>query len=357
MHRTAIVIVAAFAVVLSVWACERDGPDRGGRTYFMGFSALPPGTDASQQLPTLTMSAAHSDAGLIQLSIPWTVLLGGTSAPTEVRTVRLPLVQYYRGTGRVIVVALDVTDGLDRSAEAPELITLGRSITEPAIQQVYREYVAAVDSILHPEYISLAAETNLVRAIAPPALYSAVVTMVNAAAGDLLAASTAARLMVSVQVEVAWGALAGGGTFVGVAQDRTDFPFLDAMGLSSYPYLAGFADPEDLPDDYYSRIVATDQVPVVVLEGGWPSINLSPTIQSSPEEQARYIHRQSELLDQAGAAGVMQITFTDLATSEFPPPLDTGLLPFARLGLVDTVLAAKPALAAWDSVYRRRFRP
>ena len=95
----------------------------------------------------------------------------------------------------------------------------------------------------------------------------------------------------------------------------------------------------------------------MVLEGGWPSTNLGPAIQSSPEEQARYIHRQSELLDQAGAAGLLQITFTDLALSTFPPPLDTGLAPFAWLGLVDTVLADKPALASWDSVYRRRYRP
>jgi hypothetical protein len=33
------------------------------------------------------------------------------------------------------------------------------------------------------------------------------------------------------------------------------------------------------------------------------------------------------------------------------------LLPFLRLGLVDTLLAPKPALAAWDSLFARRFQP
>jgi hypothetical protein len=216
--------------------------------------------------------------------------------------------------------------------------------------------VAAVDSILHPEYMSLAAETNLVRAIAPGSVYSAVVTMVNDAAAALAVAGTSAHLMTSVQVETAWGALGGGGTYVGIDQDRTDFPFLDALGLSSYPYLAGYEDPDDVPDNYYSRLVETDPIPVVVLEGGWPSKSVG-AITSSLAEQAHYIARQAALLDEAGAAGLMQITFTDLATSLFPSPTNTGLIPFAYNGLVDTVLAAKPALAVWDSVLAERYRP
>ncbi len=98
-------------------------------------------------------------------------------------------------------------------------------------------------------------------------------------------------------------------------------------------------------------------LPEVVLEGGWPSKNISPTNTSTPAEQARYIARQATLLDNAGAAGVMQITFTDLALSAFPPPTNTALVPFAYLGLVDTVLAPKSALTTWDSVFAVRYRP
>ena len=73
------------------------------------------------------------------------MLLGGISAAEEVRVVRLPLANYYRGVGQPITVALDVTDGLNRSQESPELIAAGRSISEPAIQQLYRDYVSALD--------------------------------------------------------------------------------------------------------------------------------------------------------------------------------------------------------------------
>jgi hypothetical protein len=124
--------------------------------------------------------------------------------------VRLPLVDYYRGVGQPITVALDVTDGLNRAQESPELIAAGRSITDTAIQRLYREYVNAVDTILHPEFLSLAAETNLIRFTAPGPVYAAVVTMAGDAASDLRARGTSSKLLVSVQVEAAWGGLQGG---------------------------------------------------------------------------------------------------------------------------------------------------
>lgn len=111
----------------SVAACGSDssGPTVPARTYRMGFSAIPPRPDTALVLPTLALATRHSDAGLVQLSIPWTALLGGTPAAVEVRVVRLPLANYYRGVGQPITVALDVTDGLNRAQESPELIALG----------------------------------------------------------------------------------------------------------------------------------------------------------------------------------------------------------------------------------------
>jgi hypothetical protein len=50
---------------------------------------------------------------------------------------------------------------------------------------------------------SLAAETNLVRAAAPPALYAALVRTADDAAADLRAAGVSATLLHSVQVETA----------------------------------------------------------------------------------------------------------------------------------------------------------
>jgi hypothetical protein len=322
----------------------------------MGFSAIPPRVDTTLLFQTLTLSSAHSDAGLIQLTVPWAVLLADTAAAVEVRTVRLPLVNYYRGSGHKVVVALDVTDGLNRAAEAPELVAAGRSITDTAVQRRYREYVAAVDSILMPDYLSLAAETNLIRLAAPAPVYAAVVTMVNAAAAERANAGSTTPLLISVQVETAWGRLQGGTTYLGIDQDRLDFPFLHALGLSSYPYLGGFPDPDSIPLNYYSRLTLGAPLPLLVLEGGWPSVPAGGLI-STPAMQSRYIVRQSEVLDAARAVALFQITFTDLDIGALPQPVDSSLVPFAHLGLVDSVLSPKPALAAWDSVLERPYRP
>lgn len=193
------------ALLLVACGSDPSGAAPPTRSYHMGFSAFPPRPDTTLVLPTLTLATHHSDAGLVQLSIPWQVLLDGVSAAEEVPTVRLPLANYYRAVGQPITVALDVTDGLNRAQESPELIAAGLSITEPPVQELYRRYVNAVDTILRPEYLSLAAETNPIRLAAPAPVYSAIVAMAGAAAGDLRARGTSSRLLVSVQVETAWG--------------------------------------------------------------------------------------------------------------------------------------------------------
>jgi hypothetical protein len=70
--------------------------------------------------------------------------------------------------------------------------------------------------------------------------------------------------------------------------------------------------------------------------------------------QAAYLKRQAQLLEQAGAIGVFQLTFADLDLSTFPKPVPTILPLFATLGLVDAELRPKPALRAWDEIYSAR---
>ena len=327
----------------------------GTRTYRMGFSAIPPSADQTKVLANLDMWGKRADAAIMHVDVQWAAMLAGNSATVAARANALDLANYYRAHNLPIVLMLDVTNGLARDQEAPELVAAGRSITEPAIQQLYRDYVVAINDVVRPTYIGLAAETNLIRAAAPKAVYDAVVKMTNAAAGDLRTRGVTTPLYVSVQVETAWGRLAGGGpsTYVGVDRDLADFPFLGALGLSSYPYLAGFATPEDIPTDYYSRIPGSRTLPLMVVEGGWTSGSIG-TFQSSQAIQARYIHRQSEVLDAANAAAVFQLTFTDLDLTGTPLPPGSILPLFAALGMVDAQLKPKAALAVWDSLYALR---
>jgi hypothetical protein len=327
------------------------------RTYRLGFSATPPRLTIQSVLQTIEAWRPHADVAQITQSVPWRALLADTSAAELVRRDLKELAALYHSRGLPLIIQIDVTDGLAREREAPDLVALGRSIAEPAVQQRYREYLAAVDSILHPEYIGLAMETNLVRAIAPPSVYAAVVTMAAGGENTLVAQSSVAKRFISVQAETAWGRLPNVGHFVGIDTDRADFPFITALGLSSYPFLAGFANPSDVPVDYYARLgeSSTVKLPMLIVEGGWSSGSVTG-VTSSPEKQALWIKREMELADRAALVAVTQISFTDLDLSTYPVPPGSILPLFAQLGLVDVDFHPKAALAEWDRALARPLR-
>ena len=158
-------------------------------------------------------------------------------------------------------------------------------------------------------------------------------------------------MLISVQAETAWGVLAGPGAYEGVETDFQDFPFMQTLGLSSYPYFS-YDQPEDMPDDYYSRLLNGRSIPAMVCEGGWTSASVTG-ISSSPEQQARYITRHADLLDSIDAAAIVQTLFADIDIASLTnPPANLPL--FISIGLMDKDFTAKPALTAWDGSYARR---
>ncbi len=351
-------MVAAAAVLLGA-ACKNDttgvDPNAPTRGFRMGFSGFPPRFDAASVLAVINHWSPRADAAILHISVPWQGLLAGFSADTAVRALVLPTAQIYRSKNFQLFITIDVTDGLNRTAEAPELIALRRSITEPAIQALYRQFAVAVARIVQPNYLGLAAETNLIRLAAPRPVYDAVVRMANDAASDLQRANLSTATFVSVQVEAAWGRFQGTNQFIGVEDDFRDFPFMRALGLSSYPYIV-FPDPSNLPDDYFSRIPNGRTLPIMVVEGGWTSGAVG-SIQSSPAKQAQYVSRHAQLLERANAIAWLQLTYTDLDMSAFPPqPPGSSLALFTQLGFVDTQLRPKAALATWDSLFARTLR-
>lgn len=320
------------------------------RTYAMGFSALPSRLTIESVLAGWAVWSLRSDAAIFHITPPWGALLAGADVDSLVAQEHAPLARLYRDRGMMVTVMLDATNGLNRQAEAESLVILGRSLTEPVVQQRYRAYALAVWRQLHPDRFGLAAEVNLIRVASPAPLYAAVRQVCADASADLVAAGCTAKRNVSVQVETTWGRLPLTGVYQGIATDLADFPFIQELGLSSYPYLGGYATPEEIPLDYYSRIANDAARPVLVLEGGWSSTSVD-TVVSSPAEQARYLRRQRQLLDAAHAVAAYQLEFSDLDLTSFPQPIPPLLPLFATLGLVDPDQVPKPALATWDSTF------
>jgi len=345
----------AAALLAVVAACGNGGsrepatPAPTTRTWQMGLATTPPVLTVQSVLAGIDAWSADVELAAFHAELPWTDLLAGMTPLAILQRDHTQLVDYLRQRGLGIAFVLDLTDGLSRSDEAPQLVAAGRSLGEPAVQQLARDYALAVATVLQPEYLGLAAETNLIRVAAPAPLYAAVVATANAIHQDLAAANVDTLEFVSVQVETAWGLLPAG-PFQGIAQDLQDFAFAEAIGLSSYPYFA-FDHPDDIPADYYARLATAAGRPVLVSEGGWTSASLAGapggSIVSSPELQARYVERQGELLASVDAIAWLHLLYADPDLTTWPQPIPTTLPLFTSTGFTDSSFAPKPAHAAW----------
>ena len=354
MPRTTEKIILLIAMIGLTLACKKhESTSSTARTYRMGFATSAPQPNITEIIQSLNTWTKHADAAIISTEPPWDSLLNGEDPATYVTNNYAYLTSVYRKANLKLWIYIDPENGLARQKDSDPLVARGKSIAQQNIQQVYARFVVVMDSILHPDHLGLALETNLVRLAAPDSIYQGVKQAANAAAAQIKAMDPNTPLSVSIQAEVAWGrigATSANSTYIGIATDYTDFPFIQELGISSYPYLT-FTNPSDMPLNYYAQLATGHTTPVFVSEGGWTSANITAqNVQSSPTQQQAYIHRQGQLLAQANAIGIFQLTFTDLSLDAWPATDAAELIPFAFLGMVDSNFIPKPALATWDSL-------
>jgi hypothetical protein len=346
--------IHVFLIVFSLipFGCSDESANR-TRTYRMGMAnSAPRFDDFDLIIQSLTLWTPRADAAIISTEVPWKELLGGVKPKDYAIANYQGLVEYYRSKDFELWIYIDPQNGLDRTADALALQAVNKSIADADMQKLYRKFAFVMDSLYRPEHLGLALETNLIRDAASTAIYNGVKQAVNDAATEIAAYDSEVKLSVSVQVDHAWGKLVGG-TYQGVSQDFVDFPFVDELGLSSYPYF-GFDSPSKIPSNYYSRLIEGRDIPVFVSEGGWSSESVTTperSFVSSPEKQKAYIARHAELLDRVQAIALFQLTFTDIDVDALPPDVPEIIGYFVFLGLVDEQLNPKPALSAWDDLF------
>jgi len=343
-------------VLLMFFSCKNEQEAPATRTYRMGFQNSAPRLDSLDLfIQSLNLWTQRADAAMITTEVPWTELLAGGSVNDHVINNYKTLVDIYRDKKFKVWIYIDPQNGLDRTSDAVALQEAGKSIADADMQLLYKKFAIAMDSILKPDHLGLALETNLIRDAASASIYNGVKQAANATAQAVRNRNATVPLSISVQADHAWGKLVGG-TYKGVVQDFIDFPFIEEVGISSYPYF-GFDKPTDIPTNYYSRLLEGKNLPVFITEGGWTSASVTTSTNSfisSPELQRDYIAHHSLLLDEVNATAVFQLLFTDLDIAALPPSVPASIGYFAYLGLVDINLLPKPGLATWDEQFNNR---
>ena len=345
--------VALYCLSIFIPSCHKKNDDLHTRSFRMGFANSATRPDFNAFVQSLNTWSQRADAAIISTEVPWDSLLNGETVYEYIIHNYVNIVQFYRQKNFALWVYIDPENGLERRTDADALVKRGTSIANPDMQVLYTRFVVLMDSLLRPDHLGLALETNLIRGSASPAIYDGVKKAAHAAALAVRSFDTKVRLSVSMQVDYAWGKMSGQ-SYIGIEEDLKDFPFLQELGLSSYPYF-NFKSPDEIPDNYYARLVEGKNLPVMVTESGWASVqvpgNNGGPDSGSPALQKMYIERQAVLLNTAKATAWFQLTFTDIDLAALPPSTPENLKYFTSIGLVDTAFQPKPALFAWDSIF------
>ena len=318
----------------------------------MGFSPIPPKMDMQTALKNLNEWSKHADGAIDHRDVPWKFLLGGGKPEEYIRKEVMDLMAAFRNKSFLIVCTVDLADGIDRAKEARELRELKRSIAEPEVQKAYVGYVETFAKMVQPDYLGLGSEVNLLEANFPQKTTDGMLKMCAEAAERVKKVSPKTKLYVSVQVDWAWGKLGNPKGNEGCERIFKEFPYIQALGVSSYPAF-GFSEPEQIPDDYYRKLLNGRKLPILMVEGGWPSTNTEP-VKSSPEKQARWVKKLAAVLDDCDAKFVGLLMYADLDLSSFPQFQGTVLPLFATMGMTDTNWNPMPALKEWDLLFARK---
>lgn len=338
---------AVAALCLSLGPTGQSQP----RAYRMGFSHIPPKMTLEAAVRTLGEWAPHGDGAVDHRDVPWRHLLEGGSPEAYIAKEVRDLMKYYRSKKYALVCMVEPADGLDRWKEAKPLRELGRSLSEPSVQDAYVRYVEALAGEFKPEYLGLASEVNVLLDSLPEPARKGLTGMCRRAADRVRQVSPKTKLYVSVQMDYAWGRLVSSDGFRGAEAVFKSFPFIEAFGASTYPAF-GWTTPGEVPDDYFARVLSGHKLPVVVDEGGWPSESAGK-VTSSRNAQAAWITRLFHLLDGCDTAFVGQLTYTDLDIPAIPGADQTILPMFSTMGLVDRRWKPKPALSVWTGQFAR----
>jgi hypothetical protein len=318
-----------------------------------GFFPSPPEAKEEIILNHFKNLGNHADFILIQPNIPWQDFVNGTAGESQSRTDIKNQILLAKMYDLEWVFVVDPLNGLNRREFGNLPSGWEASFANPDVRAAFRNFSMWIVDEFEPRYLGLGSEINTYMD-AYPADSEHYLSLYKEVYRELKKRSPNTQVFVTFQ----WDDL--NNMFPSVSEDRpagqTNWdqveafePHLDLWVISSYPYFI-YQHGEQIPSDYYARLLDATEKPLAVAEGGFTSSR-------DPQGQTAYLEAiHSQLGDRL--AFWVYLILSDLNMENISKMMrDQGvpdhdiqtLSQFATIGLMEVDGTPKPALERWDS--------
>ena len=336
-------------------AIARVEPAGDPRALRIGFSTLPPERTSDAYIGAFATAAQYADVVLIQRTPPWEDFLpGGSVSKATADTTRLEtgLLDQYKGLKRFY--AIDPTDGVvqrSRLANLPPSVDPELGFLDPNLRQAFIAYTAYIVKNYAPAYLAIGVEVNMTFE-RNPKQFDAFVSLYQEAYDTAKAANSKTKVFPTFQLED----LEGNFGEAHPPHWSVIDPFrskMDALAISSYPFLSGIRTAADLRANYYSQLKTYWDGEILIAETGYPSAPVDGQVNVGTEEDQRaYLARIVAEADKQGFSMVVWFAALD------PSFASTGAASvFKDIGLRKSDGSNKLAWSTWEEWSRRPLKP
>jgi hypothetical protein len=328
------------------------------RTVY-GFFPSPPEVTYESVVNHFRALGEHSDFVLVQQNIPWEDFEAGVEGESQKRTDLRNLMILARQEGLEAIFVVDPLNGLNRREFMGLPADWEANFANPDVRAAFTNFALWIVREFHPRYLGLASEINTYADAHPDdfpnylSLYHEVYALIKAEAPET-------QIFVTFQ----WEDL--NNLFPTAAEGRNAYeanwdqveafePELDLWVVSSYPFFI-FPRGADIPDGYYTPLIARTTKSVAVAEGGFTSKPVGPLTTGTPQDQVDYLNAIHDQLGERLAFWVYLLlddinpdSYAATMTDQGMEADDIEILGFfVSVGLREADGTPKLALETWD---------